>query len=319
MAVDIILLLVGLALVLTGAEALVDGASGIARKWGVSEFVIGMTIVAFGTSAPEMVVSFISSIQGKADMAVGNIIGSNIFNTAFILGLSALICPIAVTASNKRMDIPVNLVVSLLLVALGMSGTLFGLGGDFLGRIDAAVLLVLFAAYILYSFKNDKTDDGQEENAEKSRSLWVSILMTAAGLAALVGGGELFVDNAESIAKEIGLSDKFIGITILALGTSLPELATSIVAAVKGKSQMALGNILGSNVFNILLILGGAALIRPLEMHGINWIDYSALVACGIIVLTGAMLSRKKQLRFGTGTCLILCGAAYMTYLFISL
>ncbi len=317
MILDIVLLVAGLALVLVGAEALVDGASGIARKWGVSEFVIGMTIVAFGTSAPEMVVSFISSIEGKADMAVGNIIGSNIFNTAFILGISALICPIAVTRSNIRKDIPLNIAASLLLLLLGMNASIFGVGSNTLGRIDAAVLLVLFVAYIWYSFKNGK--DSGESGTEKVRRLWISILMTVGGLAALVFGGELFVDNAESFAKQIGLSEKFIGITILAMGTSLPELATSIVAAIKGKSQMALGNILGSNIFNIFLILGGAALIKPLEMKGIDWIDYLALITGGAIVLIGALLSRKKQLRFGTGTCLILSGVIYMAYLFVNL
>ncbi|MBQ0045203.1 MAG: calcium/sodium antiporter [Bacteroidales bacterium] len=317
MILNLVYLLVGLALVLIGAEALVEGASSIARKWGVSEFVIGMTIVAFGTSAPEMVVSFISSLQGKADMAVGNIVGSNIFNTAFILGLTALICPVFVTDSNKKVDIPINLMVCVILIIFGLSIPFIGIDTTTLSRIEGAVFLLLFGAYLWYSFTHN-TPDEEEENA-KTLNIFAAILITAAGLAGLIFGGKLFVNNAEALAKQFGLSEKFIGITILALGTSLPELATSLVAAVKGKSQMALGNILGSNVFNVLLILGSAAVIRPLDMNGINAVDFSALLVCGIVVLVGALLSKKKQLRFGTGSALLLVGIAYMTYLFINL
>jgi len=320
MALQILLLIAGLILVLIGAEGLVDGSSNIARKWGVSEFIIGLTIVAFGTSAPEMVVSFISSIEGRSDMAVGNIIGSNIFNTAFILGLSALICPIFVTKSNLRKDIPLNIISAALLIILGINGTLFGIGENVLSRADGAILLVLFFAYVIYSIKKDKQNDEEESEEEgKPKKLWISIVYTVGGLACLILGGELFVDNAEAIAHEVGLSDKFIGITILALGTSLPELATGLVAAFKGKSQMVLGDILGSNIFNILLILGGASLINPLAMHGITWVDFAVVLLCSVVVLAGALLSKKKQLRFGTGTTLILVGVAYMTYLFINL
>lgn len=316
MTQDILLMLGGLLLVLFGAEGLVDGASAIAKKWGVSEFVIGMTIVAFGTSAPEMVVSFIASIQGRADMAVGNIIGSNIFNTAFILGLSALICPILITKQNLKFDIPVNILSCVLLILFGVSGTIFSIGGNSLGRIDGVIFLVIFALYIWYSVKYGKPLE-EEKKVEKPLNTVLAIVLTVTGLLALVLGGQMFVDNAESIAKSVGLSDKFIGITILAFGTSLPELATGIVAAIKGKSQMVLGDIIGSNIFNIFLILGGAALIRPLEMQGINWIDFSALLLCALVVLFGALLSKKRQLRYGTGAALLLVGIAYMTWLFV--
>lgn len=316
MTQDILLMLGGLILVLFGAEGLVDGASAIAKKWGVSEFVIGMTIVAFGTSAPEMVVSFIASIQGRADMAVGNIIGSNIFNTAFILGLSALICPILITKQNLKFDIPVNILSCVLLILFGVSGAIFKMGGNSLGRIDGVIFLVIFALYIWYSIKYGKPLE-EEKKVEKPLNTVLAVVLTVAGLATLIIGGQMFVDNAESIAKAVGLSDKFIGITILAFGTSLPELATGIVAALKGKSQMVLGDIIGSNIFNIFLILGGAALIRPLEMQGINWIDFSALLLCALVVLFGALLSKKRQLRYGTGAALLLVGIAYMTWLFV--
>jgi len=317
MILDIFLLLVGLGLVLVGAEALVDGASGIARKKGVSEFVIGMSIVAFGTSAPEMVVSFISSLQGKADMAVGNIVGSNIFNTALILGLSAIICPIVVTKDNLKRDIPLNIVVALMLIVFGLGASLFGKASDGLSRIDGAFFLIVFVAYMVYTFRNDKPEEAEE--AEKPMKMWVAILMTLGGLAGLVIGGRIFVDSAEKIAVAAGLSDKFIGITILAAGTSLPELATSVVAATKGKGQMALGNIIGSNIFNVLLILGGAALIRPLDIQGINWIDFGTVLLTGLIVLFGALLSKKKKLGVVPGVLLVLTEVGYMTYLIMTI
>jgi len=318
LAVNILLLVLGLVIVLVGAEALVGGASGMARKWGVSEFVIGMTIVAMGTSMPEMVVSVISSIDGKADMAVGNIIGSNIFNTAFILGLSALLCPILVTKENLRRDIPINIIATVVLILAGMSGTIFHAGSqpNVLTRTDGIILLVLFVAYLWYTFKNDTPEETEES---KPLKMWQAVGLVALGLIGLVVGGQLFVKNAEALAVKIGLSEKFIGITILALGTSLPELATSVVAAAKGKSQMALGNILGSNVFNILLILGVASLFSPLQMQGIDVVDFAVVLGCSIIVLIGAAFSKKKELRFGTGTTLILTGALYMAYLCINL
>lgn len=317
---NIVLLLIGLVLVLLGAEGLVRGASSLAKKWGVSEFVIGLTIVAMGTSMPEMVVSVISSIDARADMAVGNIVGSNIFNTAFILGLSALLCPIIVTKNNIKVDIPINIAASVILILTGLSGTLFHAGAEpnTLTRVDGIVLLVLFAAYLWYTMKHDDPEASDDDEIADQKT-WLSVLYVIGGLAGLVAGGQLFVKNAEVIAQSFGLSDKFIGVTILALGTSLPELATSIVAAAEGKSQMALGNILGSNVFNILLILGVASLFNPLEVKGLNAIDFCAVLGVSIIVLFGAILSKKKQLRFGTGTCLILTGVAYMAYVIASL
>lgn len=319
MFLQTLILLGGLVLVLVGADVLVDGSSAIARKLGLSEFVIGLTIVALGTSAPEMVVSFISSIQGRSDMAMGNIIGSNVFNTALILGLTAVICPMTITRSNLKRDIPFNIFVTVLLVVLGLNFTLFGLGQNYLSRIDGAVLLAFFILYLAVSFKSGKNEASEEAPEESGiKSMWLAVLMVLGGLAALIFGGEIFVRSAQNIAAALGLSDKFIAITVLAGGTSLPELATCVVAAAKGKGQLALGNILGSNTFNILLILGGAALIRPLKIESISFVDFGAVLLCALCVMLSAIMSRKKMLGRGAGAVLLLIEVAYMTYLIMT-
>ena len=323
MALEILLLIAGLALVLIGAEALIDGASGLARRWGVSEFVIGLTIVALGTSAPEMVVSFISALEHNSDMAVGNIIGSNIFNTALILGLSAVIAPVAITRSNLRRDIPVNIGITVLLILLGLKHTLFGIGEDGLSRLEGGIFVALFIWYMIASFVHDKENRGEAGEAEgiadtgKPMNLFKAILFVAAGLAALVFGGRLFVDHAQVIARMAGLSDKFIAITVLAAGTSLPELATSCIAAAKGKGQLALGNILGSNTSNILLILGASALISPLSMGNITKVDYAAVFVCALSLVLFAWTGHKNRLDRLEGVTLILIQAVYFVYLFM--
>lgn len=315
---QILLFVVGLALIIFGADWLVDGASSIARKSGISEFVIGLTIVGMGTSAPEMVVSFLGAVKGNADIAVGNVVGSNIFNTLLILGLTALVMPVTITRSNLRRDIPVNLAATLLLILLGMKGTLLGMGRDGLGRPEGTIMLLLFAAYMFWSFKSDSKAGGDETPGKTIRP-GMAALMVAGGLGALVGGGELFVDSATAIAKYLGISDKFIAITILAGGTSMPELATCIVAAVKKKGQLALGNILGSNVFNILLILGGSALIHPLSFASMNLIDMGTLFLGSLLVLVSAFTFRRNVLDRIDGMILLLCEAAYFTWLCIHL
>ena len=264
MLLQIFIFLVGLFFIVKGADWLVDGSSSVAKRLGISDFVIGLTIVGMGTSAPEMVVSFIGAIQGNADIAIGNVMGSNIFNVLLILGVTAVICPMTITSLNRRKDIPINIFITVLLLGLGMTHKLFGFGTDTLGRLEGAVLVILFATYIYLSFRFDVPDENSDED-EKPVSVGKSVFMIVAGLAGLILGGQFFVNSATSIAKMIGVSDKFIAITILAGGTSMPELATCIVAAAKKKGQLALGNILGSNVFNILLILGGSALIHPLQ------------------------------------------------------
>lgn len=317
MLVQIAILIAGLLLIIFGANYLVDGSSSIARRFGLSEFVIGLTIVGIGTSTPEMVVSFLSAINGNADMAIGNIVGSNIFNTMLILGATALIAPLTITKSNLKRDIPLNIGVTVLLILLGMNATIFGKGENILSRVDGMILLALFAWYMWKSFRTDNNDESDEEI--RTYSTFSAICLIAGGLAALIFGGRLFVNAATEIAKGFGVSDKFIAVTVLAAGTSMPELATSIVAAVKGRGQLALGNILGSNIANILLILGGSALICPLSFSGMTYVDLGAVLACALFILFSAYAFKKKQLDRIEGSVLILMEAGYMWYLISNL
>ena len=317
MTAQFFILIAGLLLILFGANYLVDGASSIAKRFGLSEFIIGVTIVGIGTSAPEMVVSFMSAIHGKADMAIGNIVGSNIFNTAMILGVTSLIAPLTITRSNLRKDIPLNIIVTILLIALGMNFTITGLGKDQLSRIDGAILLGIFVWYLWSSFRSDSADD--EDEPIKQHSIAISILMITGGLAGLIFGGRLFVNSATEIARMFGVSDKFIAITVMAAGTSMPELATCVVAAIKGRGQLALGNILGSNISNILLILGGSAIISPLSFTGMTMADLGTVLGCSLFILLSAWLFKKKSLDRVEGAVLLLIEAGYMWYLISSI
>ncbi len=319
MLTDILLLIAGLLLIVFGADWLVDGASAIARKLKISEFVIGLTIVGFGTSCPELVVSVTGAIKGISDISIGNVIGSNIFNTLLILGLTAIILPIGVTANNKRRDIPMTLLVTLLLIVCGMSFTFFHIGsGDGLSRLEGIIFLLLFALYIFYCFKTDDHDSGESANSSEISTL-KAILLTLAGLAGLVLGGRWFVNSAVTLAHAIGVSDKFIAITLLAGGTSLPELAACVVAAAKKKGQLALGNILGSNIFNILLILGISATIRPVSFSGIDMIDMLALLLSVILVMMSAYTFKKDKIDRYEGVIFLLVFIAYYVWLFIKL
>jgi len=315
----IIWLLVGLGLIVLGADWLVEGASSIARRAGVSEFVIGLTIVGFGTSCPELVVSLTGALKGNADIAVGNVIGSNIFNVLFILGLTALLCPVTMTQDNRKKDIPLTLAVTVLYLAIGLNRTLWGIGpADSLSRWEGALFLAIFAAYIAHSFVTGKPTE--EDAAETgSRKLWLAILMVLAGLSGLIFGGNLFVNSATELARMLGVSDKFIAVTILAGGTSLPELATSLVAALKGRDQLALGNILGSNVFNILLILGSSALITPLSLASVTYVDALVLTLSMLLLLLWAYTGRRERIDRWEGALMLLLFGAYYTYLFINL
>lgn len=319
MTLQIFILLAGLLLILFGANWLVDGSSSIAKRFGISEFVIGLTIVGIGTSTPEMVVSFMSSFQGKADMAIGNIVGSNIFNTLMILGVTALISPLAITNSNLKRDIPLNIIVTVMLILLGMNLTIFGKGQDQLCRIDGAILLALFAGYLWTSFKSDQGDSEEGGEGIKEYKNGVSVLMIIAGLAGLIVGGRLFVNSATELAKMFGVSDKFIAITIMAAGTSMPELATCVVAALKGRGQLALGNVLGSNIANILLILGGAALINPLSFAGMTYVDLGIILIGALVILASAFMFKKKELDRYEGAIFVLMEIGYMWYLIANL
>ena len=310
MILDILLLLTGLALIIFGADFLVDGSSAIARKAGISEFVIGLTIVGFGTSCPELVVSLTGALQGNADISVGNVVGSNIFNTLLILGLTAVIAPVAVTRSNSRRDIPITLLVTFLFVT-------FALTGYKISFFEGVAFLLVFAGYMVYCFKSDQ--GASEAVDEKVRSLWLAILLVLGGLAGLIFGGQLFVNNATAIARAVGVSDKFIAITLLAGGTSFPELATCIVAAAKKKDQLALGNVLGSNVFNILLILGTSSLFLPISTFALNWVDLGVLVGSAVMVWLWAYTGHRDRIDRWEAALMLLTFIGYYLWLFVKM
>lgn len=308
MIFTVLLCLAGLALILLGANYLVDGSCAIARKSGVSELVIGLTIVALGTSLPELVVSLFGALKGSSDIALGNVVGSNIINTGLILGLTALIAPIAVGSTSRKRDIPLNLGSALILV-------LFIYIGSDISRIEGIILTVLYAAYIWLCFKMPDSGATESEDVVESTPVWKVLIMIVGGFAGLIWGGQLFVDNITAIARNLGISDAVIAVTIVALGTSLPELATSVIAALKGSSQMALGNVLGSNISNIFLILGVTGTVCPLKPEGITTLDLSMLVVMALIVLVFAYASRKRRLFRPCGMALVLTWLAYTVYI----
>ena len=276
MFLDIILLLVGIAIVIWGADKFTDGASSMARRWNVSEMVIGLTVVAMGTSMPEFVVSFFSALEGSADMSIGNVVGSNVFNTLLIVGFSAIMISMSLTKKLLTRDILFVIYASLILVALSHDGVL--------NHWEAFVLLMCFGMYMLYSYYVSK-QESQEEGAAGEVYGWIRTLVyIVLGIVCLVGGGNLLVSSASSLATSLGMSERVVGLTILAAGTSLPELATSIVAARKGSKGLALGNAIGSSLFNIFFILGVSAFICPMNIKGIGTLDWIALVGSGIVL-----------------------------------
>ena len=303
MALQILLLLVGLALIVFGADWLVDGASTIARKAGISEFVIGLTIVGFGTSCPELVVSLTGALQGNADISVGNVIGSNIFNTLLILGMTAVIA---------RRDIPIVVLVTFLFAV-------FCLSGHEINRWEGIAFLLVFALYMFFCFKSDAGETAGEAAEVKEMNIWLAILLVAAGLGGLIFGGQLFVNNATDIARALGVSDKFIAITLLAGGTSLPELATCIVAAAKKKDQLALGNILGSNVFNILLILGASAVITPLSTLSVDLVDLGVIMLSVVLVWLWTYTGKRNRIDRWEAVLMLLSFIGYYIWLFVKL
>lgn len=320
LVVDVICILVGLVMILVGSDWLVDGASGVARKYGISEFVIGMTIVGIGTSMPELVSSAISAIGGHGDMALGNVTGSNICNVLLILGVTALISPIGYTKSNIRKDIPLALAVSLFLLLVLYNG--FGLFGGVPGisRVDAMFLLLFFVIFMADSFKSGKQDAVAEEFEEvKPMPIGKAAVLIVLGLAGLVFGGRLFVDHTVNIAEQFQVSEAFISITLMAVGTSLPELATCVVAAMKGKNQLALGNVIGSNIFNILLIIGASGLISPFEIQSISAVDMAMVVVVVAMLWMAALTFKKRELDRVEGAIFLLCYIGYITYLSLNI
>lgn len=308
---EYIILIVSLAGIVFGADFLVAGAVSIARKFKVSDFVIGAAIVGVGTSMPELVVSFIGAVNGNADVAIGNVVGSNIFNVLGILGLTAVLFPVAVDRKNMRFEIPLCIGVSVLLTLLVFN--FFNGAPATIGRFDGVILLLLFAFFMWYSFRRDRKDAPVEETSQEDGTpLWKAILKVAGGLALLISSCDFFVDNAVLIAKSFGVNDAFISLTLIACGTSLPELAASLAAAVKKNTQLALGNIVGSNIFNITLILGLSSQVMPLTSSGITIIDYLVMIGASILPLIFGF--RGKIGRLG-GAVMVICFVAYNWYL----
>lgn len=305
MILDFIYIIVGVTLVLLGADRLTDGASALARRFGVPEMVIGLTIVACGTSMPEFFVSLMSALNGTSDMAVGNVLGSNIMNTMLIVGCAAMVAPMVISPSTVRKDIPFAIGASVLLLLLCIDSAI--------SRLDGIILLVGFAvfmAYTLWQAKGNKTEDA---GSVKLQNPWLSVAYIVLGLAGLVFGSNLFVDSASNVATALGVSQSVIGLTIVAGGTSLPELATSVVAARKGQSAIAIGNVIGSNVFNILLILGATAAITPLQLEGITLVDMGVML--GSIFLVWLFSFTRYTVERWEGLFLLLGYLAYLGWL----
>lgn len=277
MILNIFFIVIGIVLVLWGADRLTDGAVAVAEKMKMPQIVIGLTIVAMGTSMPEFCVSLISALKGTSDLAVGNIVGSNIFNTLLIVGVSALVAPMSIMKTTVRKDIPFALVASALLLIMCLDGDI--------SRIDAAILFVMFLIFMYITLRGAKAQGTDlEEKEKKPMATWLSVVWILVGLACLKGGSNLFVDGATAVATKLGVSEAVIGLTIVAGGTSLPELATSVVSARKGNSGIAIGNVLGSNVFNILAILGLTGVISPMTLKGITMTDLSMMVISIILI-----------------------------------
>lgn len=313
---DVLLLLVGLGLILGGANFLTDGAAALAQRFRVPEFIIGLTIVAVGTSTPELVVSFLSALAGKGDVAIGNIVGSNIFNVFVILGACALVRPMALTSGVIRRDIPIGMIVSLLLLLMA-SDRMLHLGEvDGLDRIDGIIMLILYIALMTFTIRAAGRTEQPSENSEKPiMNIWLAVVMIVGGLAGLIYGGELFLDSATKIATDLGVSESVIALTLMAGGTSLPELASSLVSLLKGKTDMALGNVIGSNIANILLILGLCGTINPLTMGGITIVDLLMVILSSLVLFMAAFTFKRREIDRWEGILFLLIYAGYLWWL----
>lgn len=304
MLINIVLLVMGLVVVLKGADWLTDGAVNIASRFGVSQMVIGLTIVAMGTSMPELCVSMVSALKGTPDLAVGNVVGSNTLNTLLIVGCSALVAPIMVKRSSVRRDIPFAVLASLLMLIFCLDG-----GID---RLDAALLFILFAVFMFVTVKYGK-NEGTETKTTEMAPLGKAALLLVVGLVCLILGSNLFVDNASFVASTLGVSDAVIGLTIVAGGTSLPELATSMVSAQKGNSDIAIGNVIGSNVFNILMIIGVTGLVKPMHIKGITSLDLIVMLAS--MLLLWFFCRTTYKVKRWEGAVLAISYIAYLAWL----
>lgn len=316
MFLSIISFIVGIVLVILGADWLTKGASGIARRFGVSELVIGLTIVALGTSLPELVISVSSALKGSPGISLGNVIGSNIFNSLLILGVTALIAPIRFNARMLTREIPFNLLASIVLILVSGSMLVGGGKGEFVTRYGGLLLLCFLAVFVRYTFSIPNDDD--DEALEKPMSIGKVLLFILLGLAGLILGGNIFVNGATELARVAGLSEAVIGITIVSAGSSLPELAVSVSAARKGNVGIALGNVLGSNILNIFLILGCSATITPISLDGFSFVDFYVLLASSLLIYMVTRFGGKAIINRFEGALLVAGYVAYTTWLIMN-
>jgi cation:H+ antiporter len=311
-----LLLVAGFVILIKGADFLVNGASSIAKKNGISNLAIGLTVVAFGTSLPELIVSLFAAVDGKNDASFGNVIGSNVFNLLFILGISGLIYPLVVQRNTVKYEVPLSLLATLILFALVNDGILWDSDTNTMSRIDSGILLVFFALFLFYIYKTmSSTSDIEEGEPIKLYSNPLSIGMILLGLAALIGGGKLVVDNAIEIAQAFGLSEKFIGLTILAAGTSLPELATSAMAAYRKNTDIAIGNVVGSNIFNIFFLLGITGMVSPMEYSASMNMDMYVLGASTVLLMVFMFTLNTRKLDRWEAAIMLVLYVAYTLYL----
>lgn len=316
---SLVKLVIGFLLLVKGADYFVEGASSVAKKLRIPAFVIGLTIVAFGTSAPELAVSLTAALKGSNDIAIGNVVGSNIFNTLVVLGASAAITPIAVEKGVIKKDYPLSIFAAVLLGVLSMDTILFKAADMSIGRIDGVILLIAFAFFMYLTVqdglkKREEAFEGHEEEIDNiSMSMGKAVIIMVVGLAGIVFGGDLTVEGAKEIARAFGLSEALIGLTIVAFGTSLPELVTSVIAARKGESDIAVGNVIGSNIFNIFLILGASAAISPMTVS--NTYLYDMIMLMGVMILTYLPIAKTKKVSRGMGLTMVAAYIAYTAYL----
>lgn len=314
------MLIIGLVLLVKGADWLVDGASAVAKRFGISDLVIGLTVVAFGTSMPEFVVNMVSVAQGATDLALTNILGSNIINTFVILGLTAVVYPITSQKRSRDFDIPLSIIAGVLVFAFVAVQSPFGEEGRGVTRLGGSVLLMMFAYFLYNTFRHAK-DHPEEAEAEaiKPMTTGKAVMFVLCGLAGLVIGGKMIVSSAVQIATDLGVSEAIIGLTVVALGTSLPELATSVIAAAKKNCDIALGNVIGSNIFNVFFVLATSAVIRPLPAYeGIEMDAWMAAIG-SVMVWMFVKTNRQRQVKRWGGALLLLVYAGYLTYRLISL
>lgn len=315
MILNIITLVGGLALILVGANILTDGAASVAKRFGISDLVIGLTIVAFGTSAPELVISSLAALRGVADMAVGNVVGSNIFNVLMIIGCTALVMPVQVGKGTMTKEIPFVILASFVMAVMAGDSLLDGASTNVISRIDGLVLLAFFVIFMAYTFAIAKEGNTEDEATVKKMALWKSAGFIIGGLVGLIAGGQFFVEGAGGIARTMGVSDSIIGLTLVAGGTSLPELATSITAAVKKNPGIAIGNVIGSNLFNIFFVLGCSATLSPLPLGDITNLDFGVLIASTILFWLFGWFFRQRTITRLEGAVMVAVYVVYTGYL----